>query len=369
MPAVPQSLVGLRKADLDTPVLCLDRSRFEHNLRVMRDTVHAGGKAWRPHSKGHKTPAIAWREISDGAAGITCAKVGEAEVYAAAGIHNVLIANVIAGERKVERLAGLCRWSTPIICCDHYAQAEPIAAACRRLGVTCRVLVDINIGMNRTGLRPGKDALDLGQAIDRLDGLELVGIMGYEGHLMKVSDRDEKARQIREAMGILEFSRDQFVKHGLRCEIVSAGGTGSVAITSQCPAVTELQAGGGAFGDPMYANLCGLEGVQPALTVLATVISRPTLERAVLDAGRKATNPDLHPPIVKDFSDATVLQLSAEHCTLQLGPESQRLRIGDQVELIVGYADFTTPLHDEFYVFDGDRLEAIWPIWARGRLQ
>jgi len=366
---VPQSLIGLRKAELDTPVLCLDRQRFERNIRVMLETVHAGGKAWRPHAKGHKTPAIAWREIGEGAAGITCAKVGEAEVFAAAGIHNILIANVIAGERKAERLAALCRWSSPIICCDHYAQAEPIAASCRRLGVTCRVLVDINIGMNRTGIRPGTDALELGQAIDKLDGLELIGIMGYEGHLLKVADPGEKLRQIREAIGILELSRDSFQNSGLRCDIVSAGGTGSVAITSQCPAVTELQAGGGVFGDPMYVQQCGLEGVEPALTVLATVVSRPALDRAVLDAGRKTTNPDIQAPVVKDHPDAEVVSLSAEHCTLKLGPQSQELRIGDQVELIVGYADFTTPLHDEFYVFHGDRLEAIWPIWARGRLQ
>ncbi|MDZ4689052.1 MAG: DSD1 family PLP-dependent enzyme [Planctomycetaceae bacterium] len=366
---MPQSLVGLRKAELDTPVLCLDRDRLERNIRTMIDTVHAGGKAWRPHAKGHKTPALAWREIDAGAAGITCAKLGEAEVFAAAGLHNILVANVIAGERKAERLAGLCRWSTPIICCDHYAQAEPIAAACRRLGVTCRVLVDINIGMNRTGIRPGKDAVELGQAIDRLDGLQLLGIMGYEGHLLKLADKDDKVRQIRESVGILEHCRDSFLKHGLRCDIVSAGGTGSVAITSHCPAVTELQAGGGVFGDPMYVNLCGLDGVEPAVTVLATVVSRPTLERAVLDAGRKTTNPDVHPPSVKGYPDAVIQSLSAEHCTLQLGPESQTLRIGDQVELIVGYSDFTTLLHEEFYVFHGDRLEAIWPIWARGRLQ
>lgn len=366
---MPQSLIGLRKAELDTPVLCLDRRRFGQNVRTMSATVRAGGKTWRPHAKGHKTPAIAHHELGAGAAGITCAKLGEAETFAATGIHNILIANVIAGERKAERLAALCRWSTPIICCDHYAQAEPIAAACRRLGVACRVLVDINIGMNRTGIRPGKDALELGQAIDRLDGLELIGIMGYEGHLLKLTDKDDKVRQIREAIGILEYNRDSYLKHGLKCEIVSAGGTGSVAITSQCPAVTELQAGGGVLGDPMYVQQCGLEGVEPAVTILATVISRPTLERAVLDAGRKATNPDLQPPIVKDWADASVKFLSAEHCTLELGPESQQWRIGDQVELIVGYSDFTTPLHDEFYVFDGDRLEAIWPIWGRGRLQ
>lgn len=364
-----QALIGATKAELDTPVLCLDVEQFEQNLQQMASVVAAGGKAWRPHSKGHKTPAIAWREIGEGAVGVTCAKLGEAEVFAAAGIHNVLVANVLAGPRKAERVAALCRWATPIICCDHFVQAEAISAACRRIGVTCRVLIDINIGMNRTGIRPGKDALELAQAVDQLDGLELLGVMGYEGHLLRVDDPDEKTRQIRESISILEHARDTFVKHGLRCDIVSAGGTGSVHITSQCPAVTELQSGGGIFGDPLYTEQMGLLGCAPAVTVLSTVVSRPALNRAVLDAGRKTTNPDLCPPRLKGCPDATVLFLSAEHCTLELGLESQELKIGDQVELQVGYNDFTTPLHDDFYVFRGNRLEAIWPIWGRCRLQ
>jgi D-serine deaminase-like pyridoxal phosphate-dependent protein len=366
---MPQILIGVDKHQLDTPVLCLDLDRFEHNLRVMAEVVHSAGKAWRPHVKGHKTSAIAARELGEGAIGITCAKLGEAEVLAAAGIRNLLVANVIAGVRKVERAAALCRSADLILCCDHYAQAEPLAAACRRIGVRCRVLVDINVGMNRTGIRPGKDAVELGQAIDRLDGLELLGIMGYEGHLMRVPDPTDKERQVREAMSILEHGREMFLKAGLKCDIVSAGGTGSMHITATCSAVTELQAGGGVFGDPMYTDAMGVANLQPAVTVLATVVSRPTLERAVLDSGRKTTNPDLYLPIVKDYPDATIKSMSAEHCTLELGPESQNLRIGDQVELIVGYADFTTPLHDEFSCFRGDRLEAIWPIWARGRLQ
>ncbi len=364
-----QTLIGATKAELDTPVLCLDVEQFEHNLRHMAEVVAAGGKAWRPHSKCHKSPTIAWRELGEGAAGITCAKLGEAEVFAAAGIHNILVANVLAGPRKAERVAALCRWSTPIICCDHFVQAEAISAACRRLGVTARVLIDINIGMNRTGIRPGKDAVELAQAIDRMDGLELLGVMGYEGHLLRLTDAADKTRQIREAISILESAKEAFDRHGLRCDIVSAGGTGSVHITSQCPAVTELQSGGGVFGDPMYSEQMGLEGCAPAVTVLATVVSRPALNRAVLDAGRKTTNPDLCMPRLKGYPDATIKFLSAEHCTLELGPESQELKIGDQVELFVGYNDFTTPLHDEFHVFRKNRLEAIWPISGRGRIQ
>lgn len=364
-----QALIGATKGELDTPVLCLDVEQFEQNLQHMASVVAAGGKAWRPHSKGHKCPSIAWRELGEGALGITCAKLGEAEAMAAAGIHNVLIANVIFGPHKAKRLAALSRWARPIICCDHFVQADAISQACRQLGTTCQVLVDINIGMNRTGIRPGTDALELGQAIDKLPGLKLLGIMGYEGHLLRLSEAEDKRRQVREAISILESTRDAYLRSGLCCDIVSAGGTGSVAITAECPAVTEVQAGGGVLGDPLYIEQMGLTGCQPAVTVLATVVSRPALHRAILDAGRKTTNPDLCPPRIKDYPDAEIVSMSAEHCTLALGPESQSLKIGDQVEVIVGYCDFTTPLHEEFFVFRGNRLEALWPIAGRGRLQ
>jgi D-serine deaminase-like pyridoxal phosphate-dependent protein len=363
------ALHGLFKADLDTPVLCVDLDAFEKNLETLAATVRNGGKAWRPHSKGHKSPAVAWRQIRAGAIGVTCAKVSEAEVMANAGIRDILIANVIAGQPKVERLAALCCSADPIICCDHFAQAEPIAAACRRRGVTCRVLVDINIGMNRTGCRPGMDAVDLGEAISKLEGLELVGIMGYEGHLLKIADPIDKEKQIRGALDVLGNCREMFHRQGLRCDIVSAGGTGSVTIAAQSPSVTELQSGGGVFGDPFYRDACQVGAITPALTILATVNSRPSLERAVLDAGRKTMNPEVALPTVVGYPDAVVSSMSAEHAVLTLGPKSQNLKIGDQVELVVSYHDWTTVLHDQFVACRGDRVEAVWPILGRGKLQ
>jgi len=360
---------GLSKLALDTPAYCLDLTQFEANVKYMADAIRAAGKSWRPHAKGHKAPAIAWKQLYAGAIGVTCAKVSEAEVMINSGIPDVLIANVIAGEPKCDRLATLCKSGRPIICCDHYAQVEPIAAACRRWGVRCRVLVDINIGLNRTGISPGRDALELAQAIDKIKDLELVGIMGYEGHLMKMDNQAEKRQKVGESLGILKTVRDQFREAGLNCEIVSAGGSGSLAFCKEADGITELQSGGGIFGDPFYVDACHQPGIQPALTILATVTSRGALDRAILDSGRKTVNPDIHPPRVKGFPDAEVVSLSAEHCTLKLGPESQRLKIGDKIELFVGYADFTSILHEEFLGFRGDKLESIWPILGRGKLQ
>lgn len=364
-----QSLIGTLKAELDTPVLCIDLDVMESNIARMAEYITSRGKQWRPHEKCHKTPAIAHRQMAAGAIGVTCAKVSEAEVMAAAGIRDILIANLVVGEPKLERVAALSHWADPIVTCDHYAQAEALSAVCQRRGVTCRAIIEVNLGLDRVGTRPGRDTLELAQAMDRLPGVQLVGIMGYEGHLLQVADPQQKRLQIQDAMGVLVHCRDLLLKSGLCCDIVSAGGTGSYQITSDCPGVTEMQAGGGIFADPFYQQKCGVTGLQSALTVLATVVSRPALERAVLDSGRKTVHPDIFMPVVKGYSDAVVQRLSAEHCALQLGPESQNLRIGDKLELYVGYADFTTVLHDQFHGFRKDRLEVVWPILGRGKLQ
>jgi D-serine deaminase-like pyridoxal phosphate-dependent protein len=327
------------------------------------------GVQWRPHEKCHKTPAIALKEIEAGAIGVTCAKVSEAEVMAAGGVRDILVANMIVGQRKLERVAALRRWADPIIACDHLAQVEPLAAMCRSRGVEVRVLIEVNIGLDRVGVAPGRDTVELAQSISRLKGVTFAGIMGYEGHLLQVADPAEKDRQIRDNMALLVNCKEQIVKAGIPCGIVSAGGTGSYQYTAKCPGVTELQAGGGIFMDPYYRVKCQVQDLDYALTVLATVVSRPTQDRAILDAGRKTMNPDVAMPVVAGFDDAQVKRLSAEHCELTLGPNSRKLKIGDKVELVVGYGDFTTVLLDEFYGFRGDTLEVIWPILGRGKLQ
>lgn len=369
IPTVTASYIGRPKFELDTPTLCIDLNLMESNIRQMAELLRDHGKSWRPHAKCHKTPAVALKEIAAGAIGVTVAKVSEAEVMAAAGIRDILIANMIVGQPKWERLAALCSWADPIVACDHFAQVEPLAAICTRNGVTCRVIIEMNIGLDRVGTRPGRDTLDLALAVSKLNGIEFVGIMGYEGHLLRIENADEKRKQICDAMAVLAECADKLRRDGLRCDIVSAGGTGSYQISADCPGITELQCGGGIFADPFYLQGCNVSGLDSALTVLATVVSRPTLERAVLDSGRKTLNPDVQLPIVKGWPDATIKRLSAEHCELTLGPQSQNLKIGDKVELIVGYADFTTPLHDHFYGFRGERLETVWPILGRGKLQ
>jgi D-serine deaminase-like pyridoxal phosphate-dependent protein len=218
------------------------------------------------------------------------------------------------------------------------------------------------------GVLPGKPAQELAQAVAALPGIELAGIMGYEGHLLQIEDQGEKAARICAALGRLVETKDRLVAAGLACPIVSCGGTGSLSFAVQQPGITEVQAGGVIFMDAFYRHMCRVEGFHYALSLVATVVSRPAPERAIIDAGRKALNMELRMPIVMDREGIEVERLSAEHGILKLAPAAQDLKIGDRLELVPGYGDFTTVLHNQFYVFQAGQLIDIWPLAARGRL-
>ncbi|HVJ67219.1 MAG TPA: DSD1 family PLP-dependent enzyme [Caulifigura sp.] len=368
-------LIGRPKSELDTPALTVDLDAFERNVDEAAAFLKSKNKQWRPHAKCHKSPVIAHRILRAGGIGVTCAKVSEAEVFAQAGVRDILIANMIVGEQKLERVASLTRWADPIVAVDHFVQAEALASVCRRRGTECRVILEMNIGMNRVGIRPGIDTRELAQGVARLSGIRLVGIMGYVGLLLTIADSEEKRQKVRSAIAILEETRDMMRKDGIECSIVSAGGTGSLEMTANCDAPTELQSGAVIFADPFYFDKCGLTGYTPALRLLATVVSRGKLERGILDCGRKSLHPDIHPPKLvgtvagRPLSDATIVGLSAEHTTLELGPQSQDLQIGDKVELIPGYCDFTMILHRALFGLRKGVVETVWPIPGRGCLQ
>jgi D-serine deaminase-like pyridoxal phosphate-dependent protein len=360
--------LGTPQDQLDTPALCIDLDALEANLAEAAALVRESGVAWRPHAKCHKSPDVARRLLEAGAIGLTCAKLGEAEVFAAAGIDDLLVANLIAGPRKVERLVELRRHADPIICLDHVDQAGPISRAMEAAGLRVRALLEIDIGMQRAGVLPGKPALELGLKIAELPGIELAGVMGYEGHLLLIEDQGEKAARICAALGQLVETKQRLEQSGIACPIVSCGGTGSLRFAMQQPGITEVQAGGVIFMDAFYRHKCHVEGFRYALSLLTTVVSRPAADRAIIDAGRKTMNMELHLPLVMDREGIEIRSLSAEHGILHLEPSAQDLRIGDRLELIPGYGDFTTVLHNHFYVLQGGRLIDIWPLSARGRL-
>jgi D-serine deaminase-like pyridoxal phosphate-dependent protein len=358
---------GATLDDLDTPCLLVHLDPFERNVAAMSALCRAHGKAWRPHAKGHKSPAIARKLVTAGAVGATCAKLGEAEVLAAAGIRDLLIANPLVGPIKLRRLVALCAIADPIAVADHSAQVAALSRAASAARTTLRILVEVDIGMRRCGVEPGAAAVPLARQVHASPGLVLAGIMGYEGHLLTIAEPGEKEAKIRAALGALVSTREALERAGLPCPIASAGGTGSYEIAARVDGITELQAGGGIFMDLMYRNLCHVTSLEFALTILATVTSRPAPDRAIIDAGRKTMNLELQMPEVRGRTGIRVRSLSAEHGVLELGL-GEDLAIGERLELLPGYGDFTTVLHDRFFAVRAGRLEAIWPIEARGRL-
>ncbi len=361
--------LGTPKEELDTPVLCLDLAAFEANIRDAVALCRRSGIAWRPHAKCHKSPDIGRRLVDAGAVGLTCAKLGEAEVFAACGIHDLLIANLIAGPKKVERLVALRRKADPIICLDHFDQALPISNAMQPAGLRVRALIEVDIGLGRSGVAPGAATLALAKQVAALPGIKLAGIMGYEGHLLTIEDQAEKGAKIRAALTLLTDTRKQLEQASLQCPIVSCGGTGSLPFAVLQRGITEVQAGGLIFMDAFYKEQCKIGHFRLALSLLTTVVSRPAPDRAIIDAGRKTMNMEVATPIIKGRDDIHIERLSAEHGILKLEPSAQGLRIGDRLELVPGYGDLTTVLHNQFYTIKDGQLHDIWPLTARGRLE
>lgn len=355
--------------DLDTPALCLDLDAFDDNVRDAVALCRLQNIDWRPHAKCHKSPVIGRRLVDAGAIGLTCAKLSEAEMYAASGIPDLLIANLIVGPRKVTRLVELRKIADPILVVDHLAQAEPISAAMHAAGLRVRTILEVDIGLARVGTEPGDATLKLAQQVDQLPGLEFVGIMGYEGHLMAVEDQAAKAQQVQDSLALLVSQQTLLGSHGLACDLVSCGGTGTIHLCSLQPGLSEIQAGGVIFMDAFYRQKCLVPGFQFSLSVLATVVGRPTATRAIIDVGRKALNIEVATPFIKDRPDLTITRLSAEHGQLQLSGPPDSLQIGDRLEIIPGYGDLTILLHDQFHAFRGGQLVERIPVEGRAKLQ
>lgn len=364
----PSVAPGQSIDEIDTPALCLDLDRLERNIAAAAALCRRHAIAWRPHAKCHKSPEIARRLVEAGAIGATCAKLSEAEVLAAGGVQDLLIANLIVGKAKLPRLVELRKAADPIVCIDNIAQAEPIDAAMRQAGLRLRVLVEVDMGMRRVGVAGPAEAAELAQRLADMPGLEVAGVMGYEGHTLLIADPQEKAAAIADAVKRLVDSRQAIESRGIACPIASCGGTGSLAFTVQQPGITEVQAGGLIFMDAFYRHSCHVDEFENALFVLATVTSTPVQERAITDAGRKTMSQELHLPLLIDRPGVEVSYLSAEHGVLSVDPAVAQLKIGERLRFIPGYSDFTTVLHDYFVVVRQNRVEAIWPLEARGRL-
>jgi D-serine deaminase-like pyridoxal phosphate-dependent protein len=362
------SPIGLSVNDLDTPALLLDLEAFEYNIDKMAGYFRERGVQWRPHAKAFKCPAIAHILRRAGAIGVTVAKVSEAEVMAAGGITDILIAHLVVGPSKLVRLAAVQKQADVKVTVDHPDHVVELSRAAEAAGVTIGVLVDVDLGMKRTGVPTSSDAVMLARQVSASPGLRFEGLMGYEGHTLMIADAAEKRAAIAAAIAKLLQTRDLVEAAGHACRIISAGGSGSYQYTADIAGITEIQAGGGIFACQYYTKMCQVEGHRPALSVLATVVSRPARDRAILDIGQKSISQHQTPPVFRDYPNCRVAGLSAEHATIAVDSQND-LPIGEKVHVIPGYSDFTFVLHDRVLGLRHGRVEAVWELLGRGKLQ
>lgn len=362
--AAADERIGRPIAELDTPTLLLDLAACDRNLSRMAEFFRTRPAQLRPHFKNHKCVTLAKRQLTAGAVGMTCAKLGEAEVLVEHGVRDVLIANQVVGPPKMARLVRVAREARVGVAVDHVEQALAISQAASRAGVLIGVLIEVDIGMGRCGVAPGQPVLDLARQIEDLPGVRFGGLQAFEGHLVNVLDRAERARSARDAMMQAIESRELLERAGVRVDCISGCSSATYDSSGVLPGIDEIQAGTYATMDRQYHRL--VPEFEVALSVLVRVISRPTSRQAVLDLGVKGAGGEFGVPEIRDFPAVEIPYfLSEEHLVVTNTPD---WRIGQVLQLIPSHACTTCNLYRELIVHHQQCVVDVWPIEAAGRL-
>jgi len=361
-----EDILDIEVDQIDTPALLIDLDLMERNISKMAKFFKKVDADLRPHSKTHKIPIIAHKQIAAGAKGICCQKLGEAEVMAAAGIKDILITNQIVGPRKVWRLANLSKHSEVIVAVESLENAREISKTALKKETKVKVIAEIDIGINRCGVQPGEPTLRLVQEILRLPGLEFKGMMGYESPFTSITDWKERKKAAEKRLRLLVETSNLVRNSGIDFDIISAGATGTHNITGVYPGITEVEAGSYVFMDTFYRRLERVD-FDLALSLLTTVISIPTEDRAVVDAGMKAITKEFGIPEVKEIKNIELNKITEEHGILRLANPERKLRIGDKIELYPSHCCTTVNLHDIVYGVRKSKVESVWKIEGRGR--
>jgi D-serine deaminase-like pyridoxal phosphate-dependent protein len=346
--------------EIPTPALLVDLDTMEFNLRLMEDFFADKQAKLRPHFKNHKAPMLAWKQLRAGAIGMTCATIREAEILVQHGIENILIANEITGDWKADRYAELSRHASLLVGIDHRTQICDLARAERKYGATLQVLIDVDSGLGRCGVKPGEQAVELARLATQ-QGLMVRGITGYEGHLQPLPPGPEKDEKVHAVCRELVKTKAMLDAAGIPADIVSTGGSGTFAVCGSYIGITEVQAGSYLLMDTQYRD----RGVpfRRALTILASVISTRGSAHAVIDCGLKELSAERGLSEVKDLPGVTLRALHAEHGLLELDRNSSRpLEVGQKIELWVQYGDATVNLHTSLYGTRNGQTEEVFPI-------
>ena len=350
----------MRVDELDTPVPTVDLDAVERNIARMQGYCDEHGFDFRPHVKTHKVPELARMQLDAGAVGITCQKLGEAEVMADAGIDDILLSFPLLGAAKAERLAALARRVRIAVVGDSAEVARSLSPVLAREGVEVGFLVECDTGFRRTGVQTPAAAAELARLAASLPGLRFAGLMTYT--------------TVPESGPWLRAARQAIEAEGLEVERVSGGGTPTAFRTHEVGEITEIRCGTYVYGD----RTCIADGSVPlgdcALAIRATVVSRPTSDRAILDAGSKTLTSDLSKGgpgygLVVEYAEAEIYGLSEEHGHVDVSRCPRGPEVGEVVTIVPNHVCPCVNLHDEVVLHRGGEVAGTWRVAARGRVR
>lgn len=351
----------MKITDIDTPAALIDLDIVERNLKAAQDYADLHGLKLRPHVKTHKLPRFAREQMALGAIGITCQKLGEAEAMADGGISDIFLPYNILGARKLERLAALHDRVVLSVTADSAVTLEGYAARFTDTAHPLKVLVECDTGAKRCGVQTAEQALTLARIIAAAPGLRFGGLMVYppRGGLRQTQDW-------------LEGAIELLTRNNLPPEVISIGGTPDMARAHEITAATEQRPGTYIYNDRMQMAWGHGTVADCAMTILATVVSRPTETRAILDSGSKALAADLAPVpghgLIVEYLEAVIEGLSEEHGHVDLSACTRKPAIGELVHVIPNHACVVSNLFDEVYLMRGDTVEEVARVTSRGKL-
>jgi D-serine deaminase-like pyridoxal phosphate-dependent protein len=355
--------------ELDTPALIVDLDIMERNLRRVSDYCSGHGLRLRPHTKTHKSIFIARQQLALGAAGLTVAKSGEAEVMLGAGPRDLLVAFPMIGEPKLRRLAAVAGLTRVTVALDSLTAAQQLSQMAEASGARFGVLVEIDVGLGRVGVAPG-DALALSRTVAAMPGLEWRGITFYPGH---IKDQDEaKLAALSQTVGRIV---GEFTAAGMKPEIVSGGSTPALYHSHEIEGLNEIRPGTYVFNDmnTVASGGCGLEDC--AASVLVTVVSHAGEDRMIVDGGSKTFSSDKlssggpgHGRVM-EAPGASFHKMNEEHGFVDLAQAERTFAIGEKVRIVPNHICVAVNLHEYVYGVRGGKVEEVWNVEGRGKLQ
>ncbi len=366
--------IGMDESEIQTPCLILDLDALERNIKKMGDYAAAHGMRHRVHGKMHKSVDVAkLQEDLGGAVGVCCQKVSEAEVFARGGIKDILVSNQVRDPAKIDRLARLPKLGArTIVCVDDIDNVADLSAAAQRHETELEIFIEIDCGAGRCGVSTTEDVVAIAKAVEAAPNLTFSGIQAYQGAMQHLDEYEAREEKLSAAISMVKDAVEGLLAEGIKCELVSGGGTGSYYFESNSGVYNELQCGSYAFMDADYGRILDKGGKridqgewENALFILTSVMSHAKSDKAICDAGLKAQSVDSGLPFIFGRDDVEYLKCSDEHGVI--GDPNGVLKVNDKLRLVPGHCDPTCNVHDWYVGVRNGKVETLWPVSARGK--